>query len=259
MGRTIREDICHIQDAKTRTIEVGISASKRRMCLNGLTIPDNTYTAIMDSGADTCILGKGWHVVEEHPTRRVRVVGFDKELATKNNLPIVTAMSIFEAPNQEPMLLQVNEGVLNKSADHSLMSNYQIAEFGIDVDSRPTKHGGTQRMKVEDDVINFKLKHCMVYFSHCSPTLEEMETMTPIVLTQGEVQWDPQAAEHSTDEADAFDREVAEHICQIGNITEDDVSIGGCTEDCIIDVNAAWEYATAHASPAAAEFGERSC
>ena len=112
-------------------------------------------------------------------------------------------------------------------------------------------------MKVEDDIINFKLKHCMVYFSHRSPTLEEMETMTPIVLTQGEVQWDPQAAEHSTDEADAFDREVAEHICQMGHVTEDDVSISGCTEDCIIDANAAWEYATAHASPAATEFGEK--
>ena len=98
----------------------------------------------MDSGADTCILGKGWHVVEQHPTRRVKVVGFDKELATKNNLPIVTAMTVYELPDGDRILLQVNEGVLNKTADHSLMSNYQIAEYGIDMDARPAKHGGEQ-------------------------------------------------------------------------------------------------------------------
>ena len=81
-----------------RTIEVGISATTRRRCLNGLTIPSNYHTAIMDSGADTCIIGKGWHVLEEHPMRCVKVVGFDKELETKSNLPFVTAMSVFEGP-----------------------------------------------------------------------------------------------------------------------------------------------------------------
>ena len=68
--------------------------------------------------------------------RRVKVVGFDKELATKSNLPIVTAMSVFEGPKNQRILLQVNEAVLNKSADHLLMSTYQIAEHGIDVVSR---------------------------------------------------------------------------------------------------------------------------
>ena len=238
----------------SQTIEVGISASKRRACLNSLTIPSNTFTAIMDSGADTCILGKGWHVVEQHPTRRVKVVGFDKELATKNNLPIVTAMTVYELPDGDRILLQVNEGVLNKTADHSLMSNYQIAEYGIDMDARPAKHGGEQRMKIGDDVINFKLCHCMVHFNHRSPTQEEMDTLEPIVLTQGEVPWDPQAAEHSTDEAEAFDCEVAAQICQMGH-GDDEVSLDDVTEDLVIDPDTAWTYATSHACPAAVEFG----
>ena len=224
----------HINCGTTnRTVEVGISASKRRACLNSLTLPSNYHTAIMDSGADTCIIGKGWHVVDEHPTRRVKVVGFDKELTSKNNLPIVTAMTIVEVPDQDPILLQVNEAVLNKTADHSLMSNYQIAEFGVEVDARPIKHGGTQCMKLEEGTVQFKLRHCMVHFNHRSPTLEELSSMTPVVLTQGEAHWDPQAAEHSTDEAEAFDREVAEHICQLGN-TANDLSLAEWTESCVM-------------------------
>lgn len=54
------------------------------------------------------------------------VVGFDKKLATKNNLPIVTEMPVFEYPTGLRILLQCNEAVHNKIADHSLMSTYQI-------------------------------------------------------------------------------------------------------------------------------------
>ena len=47
--------------------------------------------------------------------------------------------------------------------------------------------------------------------------------MTPVVLTQGEVPWNPQDAQHSTDDADEFDRQVAEQICQAGWIQGKDV------------------------------------
>ena len=123
-----------------RTVEVSIPGEQRRACLNSLTLPVNFKTSIMDSGADTCIIGQGWRVVEMHPTRRVRVVGFDKEITTKNNLPIVTAMTIVDVPKHGPVLLQVNEAVLNESADHSLMSAYQMSEYGIPLDARPSKH-----------------------------------------------------------------------------------------------------------------------
>ena len=238
----------------TRTVEVGISASSRRNCLNSLTIPSNYSTSIMDSGADTCILGQGWHVVNEHPTRRVKVVGFDKEYATKSNLPIVSAMTVFEPPSGDPILVQVNEAVLNKTADHSLLSTYQIGEHKVDVDARPIKHGGKQSMVADDVTIDFKIRHCMVYFGHRMPTQEEMDTLTPIVLTQGEVPWNPQDAAHSTDEAEEFDREVAEHICQMG--FAEDFSLADVTEDCIIDADTAWEYATSKACPVTTEFGK---
>ena len=60
VGHISHEDIRYAWACETtRTIEVGISTTTKRRCLNGLTIPSNFHTAIMDSSADTCIIGKG--------------------------------------------------------------------------------------------------------------------------------------------------------------------------------------------------------
>ena len=68
----------------------------------------------------------------------------DEETATKKNLSIVAAVTIVDVPKHGPVLLQVNEAVLNESADHSLMSTYQMSEFGVPIDARPTRHGGVK-------------------------------------------------------------------------------------------------------------------
>ena len=86
------------------------------------------HAVSMDSGADTCILGQEQHVAEKYPTRRFSVVGFDKEPTTKNILPVVTLMAMFECPTGECVLLQCNEAVHNKTAAHSGMSAYQIGK-----------------------------------------------------------------------------------------------------------------------------------
>ena len=108
-------------------------------------------------------------------------------------------------------------------------------------------------MTIDDDVINFKLRHCMVYFNHRKPTEEELETMTPVILTQGEVPWNPKATEHFTDKAGAFNCKVAEHICQVGNVDVTEL-IGEWLEDCVIDGNTSWEFVQASECPAALDF-----
>ena len=67
------------------------------------------------------------------------------------------------------------------------MLTYQVGEFGVDVDARPANHGGQQCMKMDYDVMNLKLRHSMIYFSHRKPTEKQLETMTPVILTKGEV------------------------------------------------------------------------
>jgi hypothetical protein len=61
-------------------------------CMNLLFLPEKYHISILDGGADTCVLGKGWEILSIHSSRRANVVGFDHETAIKRNLPIVSAI-----------------------------------------------------------------------------------------------------------------------------------------------------------------------
>ena len=54
--------------------------------------------SILDGGADTCVLGKGWEVLSVHNSRRANVVGFDHEIDIKRHLPIVSATAALDLP-----------------------------------------------------------------------------------------------------------------------------------------------------------------
>jgi hypothetical protein len=67
-------------------------------CMNLLFLPENHHISILDGGADTCVLGKGWEVLSIHSSRRANVVGFDHDTAIKRNLPIVSAIFAIDLP-----------------------------------------------------------------------------------------------------------------------------------------------------------------
>jgi hypothetical protein len=89
----------------------------------------------LDGDADICVLGKGWEVLEIHNLRRANVVGFDHETAIKWNLPSVSAIAVLDLPNGQSVLLLVHECMCNETSDHSLLSEFQLREFGIVIDS----------------------------------------------------------------------------------------------------------------------------
>ena len=60
--------------------------------VNNLNIETNQKKCICDSGADTNAIGKGWAIVAE-TTRTANVIDFDKKIAVKKNLPIVTGVA----------------------------------------------------------------------------------------------------------------------------------------------------------------------
>ena len=62
------------------------SSQERANYNNRLHLPEKHHMTILDGGADTCVIGKGWTVLAEHPTRRAHVVGFDKDIAVKLSL-----------------------------------------------------------------------------------------------------------------------------------------------------------------------------
>ena len=105
-------------------------------------LPEKYHISILDGGADTCVLGKGWEILSIHNSRRANVVGFDHETAVKRNLPIVSAITALDLPNGQSVLLLVDEGIYNETSNHSLLSEFQLREFGIVIDSICHRHGG---------------------------------------------------------------------------------------------------------------------
>jgi hypothetical protein len=99
--------------------------------MNLLFLPEKYHISILDGGADTCDLGKGWEILSIHSSRRANVVGFNNETAVKLNLPIVSAITALDLPNGQSVLLLVHEGIYNETSNHSLLSEFQFSEFGI--------------------------------------------------------------------------------------------------------------------------------
>jgi hypothetical protein len=70
------------------------------------------------------------------------VVGFDHETATKRNLPIVSAITAIDLPYGQSILLVIHKSIYNETAAQSLISEFQLREFGIRIDSICHRHGG---------------------------------------------------------------------------------------------------------------------
>jgi phosphoserine aminotransferase len=49
---------------------LSISNPLHDQCMNLLHLPEKYHISILDGGADTCVLGKGWEVLSIHNTRR---------------------------------------------------------------------------------------------------------------------------------------------------------------------------------------------
>ena len=110
--------------------------------------------------------------------------------------------------NDKPVLFQINEAVCNPTAEHSLLSEYQLRDFGVKVNSVARKHGGEQNVIANDQEIPCGVKNCLIYFKCRLPTDEELEKLVPIQLTQGEMPWNPKADEHNSPINDDFNKEV---------------------------------------------------
>jgi hypothetical protein len=82
---------------------------------------------------------------------------------------------------QTSVILIVHEAIYNHTANHSLLSEFQLPDFGVKMVSICNKHGGTQKMMIQDVgsslVIPVELEGCMIYFKHRLPTTEEINSL----------------------------------------------------------------------------------
>jgi hypothetical protein len=93
------------------------------------------------------------------------------------------------------VIIIVHEAIYNDTANHSLLSEFQLRDFGVKVDSICHKHGGTQKMVIQDVasslVVPLELAGCMIYFKHRLPTTEEINSLKQYCLKQVDTPWNP--------------------------------------------------------------------
>jgi hypothetical protein len=91
------------------------------------------------------------------------------------------------------VILIVHKTIYNDTANHSLLPEFQLWDFGVKIDSICHKHRGTQKMLIQDVdsslLIPLELAGCMIHFNHRLPTTEEINSLKQYYLTQGDTPW----------------------------------------------------------------------
>lgn len=126
-------------------IEVHTNVEYENKFINLSHTPRVSY-AICDSGANSCVVGK-IAKVESFTLRTANLAGYDPQTTKTSGLPIVTALLKTMSAENVPMLLQVHEAVYNQNSSITLLSEYQLREYGIVVDSVASKHFTTDGKK----------------------------------------------------------------------------------------------------------------
>jgi hypothetical protein len=106
-------------------------------------LQDGYHMSILDGGADTYVLGKGWKVLSFQDSRRINVFGFDHMAAVKRNLPIVTAITEVDLPDGSSILLNESEATYNDTGNHTLLSEFKLREYGVQIDLIFHRNGST--------------------------------------------------------------------------------------------------------------------
>jgi hypothetical protein len=126
-------------------------------------LEDKIY-AISDGGADSCILGKFAKVIS-YTGRHANLVGYDPQTTRTEKVPIVSAYIkvLSSSYGNYPVLLKVHEAPYNPQSTITLLSEYQIREYGLVIDSVARKHKsahgkqGTQCFQLSQHVyVNFE-------------------------------------------------------------------------------------------------------
>ena len=175
--------------------------------------------AISDGGADSCVLGKHAHVIHE-TGRYATLVGYDPQSTRSKRIPIVTAYLKTIEPNSGfPVLLKINEAPFHSNNPITLISEYQVREYGYVIDSVATKHKkgdnawGTQRLESSKDIhIPFVDRGGIMGFEILPITKDDFdengEPLYDVFELTGPKQWTParfRKVLHQQEEADNED------------------------------------------------------
>ena len=129
---------------------------------------NSTSNAVGDSGADTCLLGNCFLMLE-HTNRKANVVSFDDDLG-KTDLKIGSGVTAFDKGDGTTVLLLVHEGIDYTSQPNTMISCNQLRYHGIDVcDVHPSfKSGDRARLfRIKAGIHGKRLSNVKIASSHC--------------------------------------------------------------------------------------------
>jgi hypothetical protein len=104
-------------------------------------------------------------------------------------MPIVSAITAVDLLDEISVILMVHEAIYNDTANHSLLSEFQLRDFGVKIDSICHKHGRTQKMVNQDIVDPLVINLELVKYR--LPTTEKINSLKQYCLTQGDTPWNP--------------------------------------------------------------------
>ena len=129
--------------------------------------------ALIDSGADTCMLSEDdFYIEAQYDHRRVTIEGFSGISSAVRNLRIGKGITAVDIENKT-ILLRINEGVITPYK--TIISTNQVRNFGHKVDDVPIKYKGTQSIKLtEDHILPLEYKQALVWLHIRKPTRKEL-------------------------------------------------------------------------------------
>jgi hypothetical protein len=93
------------------------------------------------------------------------------------------------------------------------LSEFQLRDFGVKIDSICHKQGEAHKMEIQDVgsslVVPLELAGCMIHFKHRLPTTEEINSLKQYCLTQGDTLWNPSS--FSDQVSDRFNQQVIDN------------------------------------------------
>jgi hypothetical protein len=118
---------------ETDTIDIQANFRVAYKCVQGGKLYD-----ISDGGADSCILGNSAHIL--NLTKRfAQLVGYDSDTTQSATVPIASGY-IKTKFNGNFLLLLINEALYLAHSPTTLLSEYQIREYGKVIDSCAETH-----------------------------------------------------------------------------------------------------------------------
>ncbi|KAL7532807.1 hypothetical protein ACHAWF_006766, partial [Thalassiosira exigua] len=145
----------------------------------------------LDTRADTSCAGVNWRPLS-YTGQCCDVSGFHDDFSKLPNIPIATVASTHRSIDGTKSILIMNEVLyFGGKLDHSLINPNQIRHYGIAVSDNPFDADKPLGIDHDQDFIPFEVEGATVYFETTYPTLEEIKMHPHLVLTDGELPWDP--------------------------------------------------------------------